>query len=83
VITPLIAFGLLFGRWWRTTLVVAAVGWPAILAVDGTVTTPVAAFASGLAGLVNAGVGVAVHRTVLHLTRSVRTSLGGSDGRDR
>jgi hypothetical protein len=83
VITPLIAFGLLFGRWWRTTLVVAVVGWPAILALDGVVVTPIAAFASGLAALVNAGIGVAVHRTVLHLTRSVRASLGGSDGRHR
>jgi hypothetical protein len=83
VIPVLIAFGLLFGRWWRTTLVVAAIGWPAILAVDGVVATPVAAFASGLAAVVNAGVGVAVHRTVLRLTRSVRTSLRGPDGRPR
>lgn len=31
MIPTLIVFGLVFGRWWRLSLAVAAVGWPAAL----------------------------------------------------
>jgi hypothetical protein len=33
MIPTMILFGLVFGRWWRVTLVAAALGWPLLLVV--------------------------------------------------
>jgi hypothetical protein len=68
----LILFGLLFGRWWRFSLVTAALGWPVAL-----VATDVMSVRSGLLGasvlaIANTGVGVLIHHGVLRTTRNVR-----------
>ena len=65
MIPILIAFGLVFGRWWRTTLVIAVVYWPIILvATDVMGLSWDLLGASGLA-LVNATVGVFAHQALL------------------
>ena len=73
MIPTLIVFGLVFGRWWRVSLAVAAVGWPAVL-VAGDVMELEAGLA-GAAGLavLNTGVGVLVHHAVRWAVRSMRT----------
>jgi hypothetical protein len=67
----MIVFGLLLGRWWKTALVLGAVGWAAVLFTTGVIT---AADIPGAAlfGLVNTGVGVAIHQGVLWLVRRLR-----------
>jgi hypothetical protein len=72
MIPTMILFGLVFGRWWRVTLVAAALGWPLLLVV-----TDVAGINSTLIGaaalaVVNAGVGVLVHQGVLLAYRRFR-----------
>ncbi|MBC6457290.1 hypothetical protein [Actinomadura sp. HBU206391] len=81
MIPTMILFGLVFGRWWRASLLAAAVIWPVVL-LAGDVTTSLSTLAGG-AGLavLNTLVGVAIHQGVLSVVRSlnaVRTRANGS-----
>jgi hypothetical protein len=69
----LIVFGLVLGRWWRFSLVAAALGWPAVLVASDVmgVGPGLLLGASGLA-LANTGVGVLIHQCALRTIRSVR-----------
>jgi hypothetical protein len=72
MILTLILVGLVFGRWWRTTLIASVAGWPVLLVVLGITHSPTSlAGAAGLAA-VNAGVGVAVHQGVARAVRRLR-----------
>jgi hypothetical protein len=76
VIPTLILFGLVFGRWWRSSLIVAAVGWPVLLlATDVIGVGPALLGASGLA-IANTAVGVLVHQVILRLSRRLRVPKG-------
>lgn len=69
MIPTLILFGLIFGRWWRSSLVVGTVGWPVLLLATHTVSSLAeTAGAAGLA-LLNTGVGVLIHQAVSTLVR--------------
>ena len=75
MIPTLILFGAVFGRWWRVTLLVSAVGWPALLVVTGAMTPgPALAGATGLAVL-NSGAGVLIHQGILRGGRKLRRAL--------
>ncbi|MEV0428538.1 hypothetical protein ACIBPB_12185 [Micromonospora sp. NPDC049836] len=64
MIPSLLLVGLVLGRWWWLPLLLAAVGWPALLVATGAMTVaPGLVGAAGLAVL-NAAVGVAVHQAV-------------------
>jgi hypothetical protein len=68
----LILFGLVFGRWWRFSLIAAALGWPVVLVATDVMSVGPGLFgASGLA-IVNTGVGVLIHQGVLRNVRQVR-----------
>lgn len=77
----MIVVGLVLGRWWRTTLILAAVLWPvlawgAIQQGPGAHPTNVV-LASGL-GVANAAVGVGIHQVVLWAVRmALRVRRGG------
>jgi hypothetical protein len=73
MIPTMILLGLVFGRWWRLSLVAAAVGWPALLVAGGVmdVDVPLLAEAAGLA-VANTAVGVLVHQGVLLAARLCR-----------
>ncbi|MFC7546968.1 hypothetical protein [Plantactinospora sp. GCM10030261] len=74
VIPLLVLFGLLLGRWWRSTLITAAVAWPVLLVAGGVASVePGLLGAAGLAA-VNTGVGVLIHQGILRLTRTFRHS---------
>jgi hypothetical protein len=74
VIPTLILFGLVFGRWWRSALVAATLGWAVVLVVgDVTGVEPELLGASGLA-MANTGVGVLIHQGVLRMIRLRRTA---------
>lgn len=76
MIPTMILFGLVFGRWWRVSLLAAAVGWPALLVAGGVMDLDVQrlAAAAGLA-VANTALGVLVHQGVLlavHMCRRRR-----------
>ena len=74
MIPVLILFGLVLGRWWRSSLVAAALGWPALLVATGV--TDVGAGLLGAAGLAvaNTGAGVLLHQGARLAIRSLRAS---------
>ncbi|MEA4944277.1 MAG: hypothetical protein VB080_07550 [Propionicimonas sp.] len=77
MIPIMIVFGLALGRWWKTALITAAIGWPLLLLtsvpLEGSLADQVGTLLSaGLLGAANAAVGVAVHQGVLFAVRSVR-----------
>jgi hypothetical protein len=80
VIPTLILFGLVFGRWWRLSLIGAALGWPLLLvATDVMGVEPGLLGASGLA-VVNTGAGVLIHQGILRLIRNLWRSGSSRSG---
>jgi hypothetical protein len=73
VIPTMIVFGLLFGRWWRSTLLIGTVGWVVVLLGSGIIEPDPRnlVLASALA-FANTAVGVAVHQAVLFTVRRLR-----------
>ena len=72
MIPTLILLGAIFGRWWPTTLVVAALGWPLLLVVTDVVGVDTDLIGAAALAAANAGVGVLVHQGLLHLYRHLR-----------
>ncbi len=62
MIPTMILFGLVFGRWWRVTLVAAALGWPMLLVVTDVTGIDSTLIGAAVLAVVNAGLGVLVHR---------------------
>lgn len=77
MIPTMILFGLVFGRWWRATLVVGTIGWAGLLMSEGIVQSAQEVAGAAALGFVNTLVGVAVHQGVLWLLRRVRTRRSG------
>lgn len=76
MIPSMIFLGLVFGRWWRSTLIAVAICWPIMLATSGVVEGPPieqagTLLAGSLLALANAAVGVAVHQAFLFAARGV------------
>jgi len=69
VIPTMILFGLVLGRWWRPTLLLAAIVWPAILIAAGLVDVEAGLLTAAGLGALNAAVGILLHQAVLGLTR--------------
>ncbi len=72
MIPTMTLFGLLLGRWWKSTLVAGALLWPAFLWIDGVITTPGQIAGAAVLALLNTAVGVGVHQLGLWLTRLAR-----------
>lgn len=72
MIPTLIVFGLVFGRWWRLSLAVAAVGWPAALVAGDVMELEVGLVGAAGVAVLNAGVGVLVHHAVRQAVRRIR-----------
>jgi hypothetical protein len=72
MIPTVIVFGLVFGHWWKPTLVAAALLWPALLLATGVIGLDAQLLGAALFGLVNAGVGVAIHQGVARAVRRLQ-----------
>lgn len=72
MIPTMILFGLVAGRWWKTSLVAGTIGWPLLLLAQDILRTPREVLDAAALGLVNTLVGVAVHQLALRLLRSSR-----------
>jgi hypothetical protein len=76
MIPVLLALGAVLGRWWRTTLVVAAAGWPAVLVATGVMDLEPDLLAASTLAVTNAGVGIVVHHGVARVWRSLQRTAG-------
>ena len=72
MIPTLILFGLVFGRWWRISLLAAAVGWPFLLVVSDVISVEVGLLGAAGLAVINTGIGVLVHQGVLRTLRLLR-----------
>ena len=81
MIPTMILLGLVFGRWWKPTLVIGTFFWPLMLMWDGVYQQTLdpevhtqggvvgLTLGAALLGLANTGIGVALHQSVLALLR--------------
>ena len=74
MIPTVILLGLIFGHWWKTTLVLAAVGWPLLLIATGIDIDPAALPAAAALAVANAAAGILVHRALWLLVRGVSSA---------
>ncbi|TCB90735.1 hypothetical protein E0H26_26445 [Micromonospora zingiberis] len=74
MIPALIVFGLLFGRWWRSALIVAALGWPVLLVVSGVLGVEPGLLGAAALAVANTAAGVLIHQGVLLVIRKLRAS---------
>lgn len=72
MIPTMIVFGLVFGRWWRSALVLSAVIWAALLVADGVMGFELGLLGAALLAAANAAIGVLVHQGVLRAYRWLR-----------
>jgi hypothetical protein len=74
MVPTLLLFGLVLGRWWRTTLLAALIGWPLLLLVTTAIEPGWTILGAAAIGVVNTGVGVLIHQAVLWWLRTWRPS---------
>ncbi len=72
MIPTLILFGLVFGRWWRISLMIAAVAWPALLVTTDVMSVEVGLLGAAGLATINTGLGVLVHQGILRSVRLLR-----------
>lgn len=73
MIPVLLFLGAVLGRWWRATLIVAAVGWPAMLLVTDVMHLELDLLGAAALAVGNVGVGLLLHHAIAWAWRSVRT----------
>ena len=69
MIPTMILFGLMFGRWWKTALVLSALIWPTYVMLDGVQTGFGAPLGAGALGAANGLVGILLHQILLRAAR--------------
>ena len=74
MIPTLILVGLIFGRWWRIVIPLAAIGWAVLLIVTGADSGFVFALGAAALAIPNVALGVLVHRVLWQLGRRVWTA---------
>ncbi|MCZ7429823.1 hypothetical protein O7607_29080 [Micromonospora sp. WMMA1949] len=74
MIPVLILFGLVLGRWWRSSLVAAALGWPALLVATGVTDVGAGLLGAAVLAVANTGAGVLLHQGALLAIRRLRAS---------
>ena len=72
MIPTLILFGLVFGRWWRSTLIAATIGWPVLLLATGVMHIETGLLGAAGVAAINTGAGVAIHQGARRVVRRVR-----------
>ncbi|WP_372443305.1 hypothetical protein [Micromonospora tulbaghiae] len=70
----LILFGVLLGRWWRSSLAAAALGWPAVLVAADVMAVGAGLLGAAVLAVVNTGAGVLLHQGVRRAVRRLRAS---------
>jgi hypothetical protein len=78
MIPTLILFGLVFGRWWRFSLIAAALGWPILLVSSDVMSVEVGLLGAAGLAVLNTGIGVLVHQGSLRAVRLLRHRYASS-----
>lgn len=78
MIPVLLLLGAVLGRWWRTALVVAAVGWPAALVAAGVMDPEPGLLGASVLAAANAGVGLLFHHALAWAWCSLRTTVSAA-----
>ncbi|WP_204074675.1 hypothetical protein [Planotetraspora phitsanulokensis] len=66
----MILLGLVFGRWWRSTLLAAAVVWPVVLVASDAARPGWALLGAAGLAVLNALVGIVIHQAILWIVRN-------------
>ena len=74
MIPVLILFGLLLGRWWWSSLVAAALGWPVLLVATDVMDVGVGLLGAAVLAVANTGAGVLLHQGTRLAIRRLRAS---------
>ncbi|MEU7951685.1 hypothetical protein ACGFJ4_09875 [Micromonospora chalcea] len=74
MIPLLILLGLLLGRWWRLSLVAAALGWPVLLVATGVTDVGAGLLGAAVLAVANTGAGVLLHQGARMAIRRLRAS---------
>ena len=74
MVPVLILAGVLLGRWWRSSLVAAALGWPVMLVATGVMDVGAGLLGAAVLAVANTGAGVLLHQGARLAIRSLRTS---------
>ncbi|MFE2612728.1 hypothetical protein ACFXA2_03835 [Micromonospora chalcea] len=74
MIPVLILFGALLGRWWRSSLVAAALGWPVLLVATDVMDVGVGLLGAAVLAVANTGAGVLLHQGTRLAIRRLRAS---------
>ncbi|MFI5847139.1 hypothetical protein ACIA8B_14420 [Micromonospora chalcea] len=74
MIPVLILFGVLLGRWWRSSLVTAALGWPVLLVATDVMDVGVGLLGAAVLAVANTGAGVLLHQGTRLAIRRLRAS---------
>lgn len=75
MIPVLLFVGAVLGRWWRATLIIAAVGWPALLVATDVMHLEPDLLAAAALAVGNVGVGLLLHHAIAWAWRSARTTI--------
>ena len=69
MIPTMIVVGLIGGRWWRPTVILGALLWPAMLVANDVMNVESGLLTAAALGALNAGVGILIHQALLRLVR--------------
>ncbi|WP_435121721.1 hypothetical protein [Micromonospora tulbaghiae] len=72
MIPVLILFGVLLGRWWRSSLVAAALGWPVLLVATDVTEVDAGLLGAAVLAVVNTAAGVLLHQGARLAIRRLR-----------
>lgn len=75
MIPVLLFVGAVLGRWWRATLIIAAVGWPALLVAMDVMHLESDLLAAAALAVANVGIGLLLHHAIAWAWRSARTII--------
>ncbi|GAA3381714.1 hypothetical protein [Cryptosporangium minutisporangium] len=73
MIPTLIVFGLVTGRWWRSSLIAAAVGWPVLLVTADVMGVEVGLLGASTLAVVDAAAGALIHQAIWRTLRRLRS----------
>jgi len=73
MVPTLMLVGLVLGRWWRTTLVAATLGWPILLLADGLIEPGWNIAAAAGLSAANTAAGIVVHQAIRWAVRRATT----------
>lgn len=83
MLPTVILFGLIFGHWWKSSIAVASLLWPALLLASGVIGSDAQVLGAALLGLANAAIGIGIHQGIAWIARGLIDFKGSGVEDDR